>query len=1821
MAPKKPSIEDYWSDGDTTVLLPYRDQISDACTTELDEIRKGLAWSIAVGDIEQGCRFYTRKALMSVLDMKVPIDPTIGLEIAQLMYRLIIQKGVPLHLQGLWCELLGRLLDEIKYDPDLTYPTFDWRPLYELLEAHHFRSGADSSFLGPTLKKYHHTKLMSLVQKCRPYFSPDSSAQLLETLRPMFCLQDSTSLFKAQGFLCSFLPSRLKNTNIVFEDDWLDEFVELWRSVTNVSYWDAMWLSLFARLAKDSSFHKAQRIDFSRHLPHLYATFFRILEVPSPQVKLLAPMLTIPRDDVYSFARMDKLHTMAKLIVYSLSNEGPSLDLFAQLFRSLEGYFHPSTVGGPGAMSLSQLLQSVGANLARRVGQERNGKLHEAHNLTPETVSRVVEILLHPSLLAIFNKSSLLQKSAQQAIKHLASVCPELVVPAVMERVTPALETSDYAHQTVAVIDTVYGIVHPLIWRKTYPEGAAHLPLLLQLTLPGLDLNDPRKTSATLKLYSHIFSYVPLIDSTSLTPMAKSDVDSEAHSATATFEDFLIQFMDRMLSLCENQESRVDANGKKQKSDSPNARYTVFIVFQQLSDSLLKVCLQKTLQFVSSVIFTNSIKEVGHIVASLAERDGKAAADVFLPYALDKLLEDESKSDAEIMCAFRVLEQTLAHANKHVLPYKTRVMAVFDKYLMNPDPTQVSKRVHKMACKAIKSILRDLTYVYPTEARSHSLAVWNSKEFQESHASMWGDVDKDIAPDWHIPTEAEIEMALEITQRYLVEPLEKRMATPDTVLNKEQTVNLLQIVRAVLRGSLFILHSSSHEDGRRLEREFDNDIECNAGLFKDMKRPLFPSCVDLPCKDKIKTYRDKVYDLCTKACVNIRHMVFAHREDDTTSLKTLCKVLHLLLVYRGYSHVKTVRLKKHLLLHTKWISNKCEGKHFLPRAVIISVMHMQHQLMVNETLYVPPPCIDYMTLSGELTELSMHQYSQVRKSAQKMMELVYTVYPNAFITVLPDLVQQLKGEAMELEDTPKCHGRTTGAIHQLQTQFGLGRVLRKWQHCGTFFTALCAGYKHERLSTQARLLRLFASVAHTASPNPVSPPEANDGDVAFCRGMVPELTDDVMASAGTAIAERYAYGKSQFLDLESKLLGTLQNDTNLHWRFQLIVGTCAMLSVGDYSGIPPQMFNVTIDLLLSENLFVRQLSVRAFNLLCRVGFPKVHNKAVNGAAFDPAQLPDEANWETFSFRDKKWYDYNGLPPSFPKPTGPTPPEQQVEEWRTIVTSRFKDEEFLAKVLERFCNDHRGSGEQTESLGGLEDEWLYKFIGGTRKFEKSNSTSFDEFRAKFFKKLGHVMGFEGWLMLQPHFERLAKESEREQQNVAAEIFAGFVRCTKRWNAKDTQSFWACVIPAFSAAIDEATPEIVEDWAGALYYSVNDFDPRRISQLLDLLLSKCELKNLTSATQGKYFQLLAILMGCGGWRLSGYHERITKIALDSIVVASAQVRNLVGSVIGALFAVFWQPQVLQRYGVKPLNVDPTPLVDSFIQKLTELEQVTKDEVAKGKVDQSEADVQLRNCRETLMSWITRLCGTGMSPCVASVVPKVLPYIFRVCSDIDQSVVVQARCVIAFAEQSIIPAHLFEEWLTCAADMQASTSWNVRLYSLQFLKFISLRNWCTLTDAQRERVIQFIIVGFNDERIEVQEAYAGAFSGVLRYVTSDVVATYAEQFSKSALSRRRRKLTKEGTNSGIPADTIKDVIGLVALVRAFPYDIPPWMPSVLDSLGRQLEACSSNTGLTNLIKKTFAEFKKFHQDEWHIHKQKFTEDQLEVLTDLLLTPSYYA
>lgn len=122
------------------------------------------------------------------------------------------------------------------------------------------------------------------------------------------------------------------------------------------------------------------------------------------------------------------------------------------------------------------------------------------------------------------------------------------------------------------------------------------------------------------------------------------------------------------------------------------------------------------------------------------------------------------------------------------------------------------------------------------------------------------------------------------------------------------------------------------------------------------------------------------------------------------------------------------------------------------------------------------------------------------------------------------------------------------------------------------------------------------------------------------------------------------------------------------------------------------------------------------------------------------------------------------------------------------------------------------------------------------------------------------------------------------------------------------------------------------------------------------------------------------------------------------------------------------------------------------------------------------------------------------------------------------------------------------------------------------------------------------------------------------------------------RKHKKAKSTPNPEEIVSKHSGVLGLCSFVNAFPYDVPEFVPDILMVLSDHLhdpqpipvfiaKKCSIFwiSPLFFLskatIKQTLYDFKRTHQDNWQDHKLKFSDDQLAVLADLLVSPSYYA
>jgi proteasome activator subunit 4 len=184
--------------------------------------------------------------------------------------------------------------------------------------------------------------------------------------------------------------------------------------------------------------------------------------------------------------------------------------------------------------------------------------------LTPELSNRFVEIIKGVTFQMMFSKDQRALSQNNTTLRSLAWITPKLIIPGVLERAYPSLESLTETHRTTSVISALNAIAIPLLNRDHYPQGGKHLLPLLHLTVPGVDLNDPAKTWHTLVFVATTLLSVPVKDLTESGNIGfewggmEGSFDSEEvvdlefedsvrKASTGEFEEWLMKFLRRII--------------------------------------------------------------------------------------------------------------------------------------------------------------------------------------------------------------------------------------------------------------------------------------------------------------------------------------------------------------------------------------------------------------------------------------------------------------------------------------------------------------------------------------------------------------------------------------------------------------------------------------------------------------------------------------------------------------------------------------------------------------------------------------------------------------------------------------------------------------------------------------------------------------------------------------------------------------------------------------------------------------------------------------------------------------------------------------------------------------------------------------------------------------------------------------------------------------------------------------------------------------------------------------------------------------------------
>ena len=157
-------------------------------------------------------------------------------------------------------------------------------------------------------------------------------------------------------------------------------------------------------------------------------------------------------------------------------------------------------------------------------------------------------------------------------------------------------------------------------------------------------------------------------------------------------------------------------------------------------------------------------------------------------------------------------------------------------------------------------------------------------------------------------------------------------------------------------------------------------------------------------------------------------------------------------------------------------------------------------------------------------------------------------------------------------------------------------------------------------------------------------------------------------------------------------------------------------------------------------------------------------------------------------------------------------------------------------------------------------------------------------------------------------------------------------------------------------------------------------------------------------------------------------------------------------------------------------------------------------------------------------------------------------------------------------------------------------------------------------------------------------------MREATAPIYSGFVRLHGTAERARAERWAARQAARASLP-ERHGGVLALAALVSLAPYDVPCWLPALLERLAGYFNAPQPIKGV---VTKAFADFKRTHQvrvrvrvrvrvspslglglgypnpnpnlnpnpnqDNWAAHKERLTYEQQELISDMLISPSFY-
>lgn len=1329
-------------------------------------------------------------------------------------------------------------------------------------------------------------------------------------------------------------------------------------------------------------------------------------------------------------------------------------------------------------------------------------------------------------------------------------------------------------------------------------------------------------------------------------------------SSTTGFGEFLISFLGRVITLLEN---LPDASRVRSGSPEENVLNTLPATFlpllASLSPELFDIALHKMVMFVSEHVIHQARDAVAFICNALCKVNPEKSLKMFIPLLVRNIRmeidengaastrttgSDVLPRDRGLVWNVSILSLCVVHVGSEVLKYRRELIDVIvymQKKCKGIPTIHISNFVHHLLLNLTVTCTVDYALYEPSILK------------RGVDVEQWGQTQdpNNLAIKWHVPQREELDFAVELFTSQSESALEQLTnLTSDNPRIKrdgsgkdwsdEVTRNII-LLRLIISGIsvLFSNRAASKGQGNDVDVEM---VEADAVVSGEVQQPLdpdsaldtsdeatirrtfqyptgYPLTEDDPLCIKIHDIRDRIGQVLH----NVHRFLVEKQEDDVSCFSPLYTAYRSWFVDVGIERSAHVLDRVTKLLSADAFPYKMSGiRKDYPRPLLVRRANVYHLQRLRHNAVPRPRSKLDETLLLDLAESSVSPYTDIRRNAQAAGDSALRAVWGSRLLVIPPLIQALQ-TAIKENDLR----RIKGALYSLLYSSLAKTLGRHWKYTPSLIRAFIEASTVDKPSIQ--------KICNSALYQVIEYGRDTDRMAILNKEVIGAITpsqdvDDVIVKKKENLQKKRILIESKKANLADELVNVARES---HWKK---ASRTAAIVIG---------MGLRFDNVASENLMslivtgavdshpglrgmYSQTLVALFTMIdVRAACSHNYEDYILGKQYYPAKIQvatrrEDPHWTeeflaSFAKPDAEYYVDHEHP-------GWLVWDKTMPAYKPNVT-RDLDYDDLEWNVRKY-------------LGGLFDrKWFSEFFKYLK--QEPRDTSADKFRMSSAMTLLYVFQ----LMTRDDlttatFDEIKEEiaavfedgSDKHQHRATAEILAALIGSVVDSSVERRTKVWEYAFPIIQKIFsDGLTPENSSYWIQFLHMIFQCRDPRRAWPLIDWLASfRLDMTSNAAFKESSKINLLHQCILDAGWHFQ-LEKPIVKDFLAHLDHPYKGVRDAMGRTLATIFRTRYHESypdmdklIMDQKQASPTGSRSYQPTKEFSEMITNVfDQLEKWRQQRTPGQQTPSPYTSGS--KTVLIWLDSTLSSYECTQLLPFFPQQFTEQLLHMMDVREDPELQSLAYHVFRHLPNIPHPAGEdsEFVdTLIRIGRTSQSWHQRLRVMINMQIIYFRRLFLLSKTDREKLFDCVANMLEDPQHEVRAGASATLSGMIRCspvgLRTEMVLKLRDRFTKSLnehpLPKKPRiftsgfsSATSTGTSTPTPEHTRlvitrhAAVLGLGALIQAFPYTSPPpsWMPGLLITLSTKAAGDPGIVGQS--VKSIISEFKKTRQDTWHI------------------------